>query len=148
MYNDTIFKIENQNLIPAYVFKSSQLLPEYQDQDILTKEEKENLVLITGIYQDNDFLYFQFEYRNQKEFGLFSKSTGTTKFVRNTNSNSWLNGIVGAPMFMHEESLVYTLPHWLLLDLLSEEVIINEFGDSFMEQEQDPYLITLKKKAK
>ena len=89
-FSDTLYSFNTTKMTPQFYFDTDKYKPEYPKQELLTDQERSNIMFVDAITQDNTNLYFNLRYRNQFSIGLFNKQTNET-FISAPESDG-LNG--------------------------------------------------------
>jgi len=145
-YNDTLFRLSNEELSPQYIFKSKNRSPIYEEQDFLEKEDRGELYLIDGIFQDDTFIYFKYRFREEESFGVYSKKDKWTKFIDKNNQETNLNAFILPLGFNYKDHYVFETKAWRVFESTPESELKSEFGIIPSEDEQNPILFFLKRK--
>ncbi len=96
IYNDTLFQVKKDTIIPRCLFKLGDLKPPVERRQELEKitgrQESglakmllDNYVVLRHICESQRFILFEFTYKTVYYWGYYDKKSGETKITKNTN---------------------------------------------------------------
>lgn len=91
MFNDTLFQVTTDNLIPRYVFNLGKNgLPYEQQNKIMPTfgQLDNNYFLIEDIDENDDFIFFQLAYQKKTYTGIFNKKENETTICELTDNTA------------------------------------------------------------
>lgn len=77
-FSDTLYSFSSQKMTPLFYFNTEKYRPIYEKQDLISDEQRRNLMFTKIITQDINNLYFQVYYKDMYRIGLFNKKTNKT----------------------------------------------------------------------
>jgi hypothetical protein len=80
-FNDTVFRVTIDKLIPRIVFKNGKFGLPYEQQQLISPSIDKisgDYFLITDIYEITDFIFFQFSYKKNEYVGFYDKKMKLT----------------------------------------------------------------------
>ncbi len=103
IYNDTLYQVKNDSLLPRFVFKMGKYSPPPEKrselEEIITRDKLGNVTWLLDNYVETKYLcesvryiLFEFKYQTVEYWGFYDKKTGETH-IRKNEDNITVNGI-------------------------------------------------------
>lgn len=122
LFNDTVFKLINMQLIPKYEFILGKFQPSSYERNFISNDEMKNFFLIRKPFESKDFIFFTLNYKYKFHFGYYDKKKKKTSISKliNTDVNFYdipLSGFVNDidefiqffPQYMNSENELVAL---------------------------------------
>lgn len=102
--NDTVFRVSEQGLFPAYIFSSANKLPNIgmREHPELMGEQMKKMYVVNGIIESNDYIMYNISYDGVKYKMVYDKKTGKGGRLEDGFSNDIDNGISLWPNYITE----------------------------------------------
>lgn len=84
-FNDTIYSITENDLIPKYVIQMGNYAPPYEKQNRLDFYELQEYFRVTKIFESQNYLLFEFYHDNSSFQGVHNKETMSTYIAGDSN---------------------------------------------------------------
>jgi hypothetical protein len=103
IYNDTLYQVKNDSLLPRFVFEMGKYSPPPEKrselEEIITRDELGNVTWLLDNYVETKYLceseryiLFEFKYQTSEYWGFYDKKKDKTHIRRNED-NIVMNGI-------------------------------------------------------
>lgn len=97
IYNDTLYQVKNNSLLPRFVFKMGKYRPPPEKrsklEEIITRDESGSVTWLLDNYVETKYLceseryiLFEFKYQTQEYWGFYDKKKGETHIRRNEDN--------------------------------------------------------------
>ena len=101
-YNDTVFQINNQELIPVYTYNLGKLKQDYKDQVAVSRSEYLN---VNRMIETEDWVFFKYWIKHITYCGIYFKNNGRSVVLENRGDASGLiNDIDGFGAFFPSDT--------------------------------------------
>lgn len=125
-FSDTLYSFSSKKMTPLFYFNTGKYRPVYEKQDLISDEQRRNLMFVKTTTQDINNLYFQVYYKDMYQIGLFNKKTKQTSIAKQEKDellgfyNDIDNFVPFAPKFTTEEGYV--------VGIITAEEMLNWFS--------------------
>jgi hypothetical protein len=97
LFNDTLFQVTANNLLPRYIFDLGDFSPPYEKQveDGFKENEADKYYFVRNIYENMEFIFFTINYAGNGYQGFFDKKTNeaTINYFNDKCSGGFINDI-------------------------------------------------------
>ncbi len=85
LFNDTIFQVFEDKLIPKYCFKMGKYSPPYEKQASakFMREEANNFFLVRNIFESSNNIFFSIDYQHDQYAGFYNKNNNKVSISTN-----------------------------------------------------------------
>lgn len=135
-FSDTLYSFNSQKMRPLFYFNTEKYRPIYEKQDLISDEQRRDLMFVKITTQDINNLYFQVYHKDMYQIGLFNKKTNQT-FIAKQEKNDLLgfhndidNFVPFAPKF--------TTPEGNVVGIITAEEMLNWLSENKLKADNLP----------
>lgn len=133
-YNDTIFKMEGEKIIPMYKYTFSKRFDNRQ-MKLNEKEDPDNIKGIISLYQTSKSIIILYPDKKQSRFAIYNKADKQCQVYSNIRDVS-LGNMSIFPDYMDEETMISIKEPSSLIYLNNEEHLLEKIDPKNPKREQ------------
>ena len=88
-FNDTLFLVKKNELIPKYYFELGAKSPPYSEKEVIRYKDRKNYIFVKDIFETDHHLLFNVNYGGFKRFGIYDKELQKTVISDSPFANSY-----------------------------------------------------------